>query len=228
MEKWTLSDPGRLGSEAHRPALSAGREPYDPDGGRSGYFRPVSGLAPRAFVFRGMYLLEWDLCLVVPEGLEVRDPAGLDFRGIPVPGLAPGVVYDPGVAVTEERGRLARRLGVEVGQEHVGEGAVTGVGDAARDVDVASAGARTISSARRLASLTPQAGRSRRGGFRQGGFPPAVENREEPFERPRAGRVRALGGGRVLRQKPNDTAKPRRLLAKSGATVTRRAAPVGW
>ncbi len=29
-------------------------------------------------------------------------------------------------------------------------------------------------------------------------------------------------------QKPNDTAKPRRLLAKSGATVTRRAAPVGW
>ena len=88
--------------------------------------------------------------------------------------------------------------------------------------------APTISSARRLASLTPRAGRSRRGGFRQGGFPPAVENREEPFERPRAGRVRALGGGRVLRQKPNDTAKPRRLLAKSGATVTRCAAPVGW
>ena len=46
MEKWTLSDPGRLGSEAHRPALFAGRESYDPGGGRSGYFRPVSGSAP--------------------------------------------------------------------------------------------------------------------------------------------------------------------------------------
>ena len=71
--------PRRLGSEAHRPALFAGRESYDPDGGRSGYFRPVSGLAPRAFVFLGMCLLERDLCLVAPEGLEVRDPAGFDF-----------------------------------------------------------------------------------------------------------------------------------------------------
>ena len=45
----------------------------------------------------------------------------------------------------------------------------------------------------------PQAGRSRRGGFRPGGFPPAVEDREQPFERPRTGRVHALGGGgRVL------------------------------
>ena len=136
-----------------------------------------------------------------------------------------------------DRGRLARRLGVEVGQEHVGEGAEAGRWAKApkrgwkssQPATWMSCGpAPTISSARRLASLTPRAGRSRRGGFRQGGFPPAVENREEPFERPRAGRVRALGGGRVLRQKPNDTAKPRRLLAKSGATVTRCAAPVGW
>ena len=29
---------------------------------------------------------------MAPEGLELRDPAGLDFRGVPVPGLAPGVV----------------------------------------------------------------------------------------------------------------------------------------
>ena len=66
------------------------REPYGPDRGRSGQFRPVSGLAPRTFVFRGMCLLERDLCLVVPEGLALRDPAGLDFRGVPVSGPAPG------------------------------------------------------------------------------------------------------------------------------------------
>ena len=36
-----------------------------------------------------MCLLERDLCLVAPEGLEARDP-GLDSRGIPVPGSPPG------------------------------------------------------------------------------------------------------------------------------------------
>ena len=111
-EKWTLSDPGRFGSEAHRRALFAGREPYDPDRGRSGYFRPVSGSAPRALVFRGMYLLAWDLYLVVPEGLELRYSAGFDLRGVPVPGLAPGVVYDPGIAVTEDPVVLSSPLAV--------------------------------------------------------------------------------------------------------------------
>ena len=105
----------------------------------------------------------------------------------------------PGSWVAEDPGRLTRRLDVEVGQERVGEGAVSGVGVAARDVDVASAGA-VISNARRLASLTPRAGRSREGGFRQGGFPPAVEDREQPFERARVGHVHALGGGRLGRQ----------------------------
>ena len=46
-----------------------------------------------------MCLLAWDLCLVAPEGLEVRDPAGLDFRGVPVPGPAPGVVGGRGARV---------------------------------------------------------------------------------------------------------------------------------
>ena len=91
MEKWTLSDPGRLGSEAHRPALFAGRESYDPDRGRSGYFRPVWGSGPqRLSRFSGMCLFEYGTySLVAPEGLEVRDPAGFDFRGVPVPGLSP-------------------------------------------------------------------------------------------------------------------------------------------
>ena len=45
----------------------------------------------------GICLFEYDLQLVAPEGLEVRDPADLDFRCVPV-GVtkAPGVVYDPG------------------------------------------------------------------------------------------------------------------------------------
>ena len=67
----------------------------------------------------------------------------------------------------------------------------------AGDVDVARAGA-AISSARGLSSLTPHAGRSRRGGFRQGGFLPALEDREQPVERPRAGCVHARGGDFAL------------------------------
>ena len=35
-EKCPLSDPGSTGSETRWPALFAGRESYDPDGGRSG------------------------------------------------------------------------------------------------------------------------------------------------------------------------------------------------
>ncbi len=60
-EEWTLSDPGPLGSEAHRPAQFAGRESYDPGRGRSGYFRPVSGLAPGIFEISGKCAFEWDL-----------------------------------------------------------------------------------------------------------------------------------------------------------------------
>ena len=58
--------------------------------------------------------------------------------------------------------------------------------------------AHAISSARRLASLTPRVGRLLRGGIRPAGFPPAIEDREQTFERPPSGRVRALGGDRVL------------------------------
>ena len=47
------------------------------------------GVGPKDFEFRGMCLSERDLRLVVPEGLEVRDPADLD-RGVPVSGLPPG------------------------------------------------------------------------------------------------------------------------------------------
>ena len=83
--------PGRLGSEAHRSAGCGGRGPYGPGRGR-GVIRTVSGLAPGAFEFRYMRLLEWDLCLVAPEGLEVRDPAGLNAWRVPVPGSAPGAV----------------------------------------------------------------------------------------------------------------------------------------
>ena len=116
--------------------------------------------------------------------------------------------------MTEDPGRLARRLDVEVGQERVGDGAVTGVGVAARNVDVAPGGA-AISSARRLASPMPHAGRSRRGGFREGGFPPAVEDREHPFERPRAGRVHALGG-RLGRQDQQRASLARGLPCRRG------------
>ena len=58
-----------------------------------------------------MYLLEWDLCLVVPEGLELRDPAGLDFWGIPVPGLAPGVVGTRGTRSSRASPRCRGRAG---------------------------------------------------------------------------------------------------------------------
>ena len=102
--------PRRLGSEAHRPALFAGRESYDPDGGRSGYFRPVSGLAPTDLEIMGMCLFEYDLRLVAPEGLEVRDPADLDFRGVPVSGPAPGA---------GPQGRRRPRIVVVAGQ-HAG------------------------------------------------------------------------------------------------------------
>ena len=108
-EEWPLSDPGRFGSEAHRPAHRAGREPYGPDRGRSGQFRPFSGLVPTAFEISGMCLCEWYLCLVAPEGLEVRDPAGLDFRGISVPGPAPGAVGDRGTRVVAGRHAGGRR-----------------------------------------------------------------------------------------------------------------------
>ena len=124
-----------------------------------------------------MCLFEYDLRLVAPEGLEVRDPADLDFRGVPV-GVtkAPGVVYDPGDVGGRGSWSLAGRLDAEFGQARLAELGVTEAGVSARDVYVASAGA-AISSARRLASLAPSAGRSRRGGVRQSGFPPAVEYR---------------------------------------------------
>ena len=52
-----------------------------------------------------MCLFAYELRLVVPEGFEVRDPAGLEYVGVPVSGLAPGAVYDPGDLVTESPGR---------------------------------------------------------------------------------------------------------------------------
>ena len=58
-----------------------------------------------------MYLLEWDLYLVAPEGLELRDPAGLDFRGVPVPGLAPGVVGTRGTRSSRASPRCRVRAG---------------------------------------------------------------------------------------------------------------------
>ena len=48
-----------------------------------------------------MCLFAYDLGFVVPEDLEVRDPADLKYRRVPVCGLAPGAVYDPGIFVTD-------------------------------------------------------------------------------------------------------------------------------
>ena len=57
-----------------------------------------------------MCLFEYDLRLVAPEGLEVRDPADLDFRGVPVSGPAPGA---------GPQGRRRPRIVVVAGQ-HAG------------------------------------------------------------------------------------------------------------
>ena len=48
-----------------------------------------------------MCLFACDLGFVVPEDLEVRDPADLKYHHVPVCGLAPGAVYDPGIFVTD-------------------------------------------------------------------------------------------------------------------------------
>ena len=48
-----------------------------------------------------MCLFAYDLGFVVPEDLEVRDPADLKYLRVPVCGLAPGAVYDPGIFVTD-------------------------------------------------------------------------------------------------------------------------------
>ena len=52
-----------------------------------------------------MCLFECDLRLVVPEDLKVRDPADLKNLRVPVCGLAPGAVYDPGILAAEDPGR---------------------------------------------------------------------------------------------------------------------------
>ena len=74
----------------------------------------------------------------------------------------------------------------------LGDRAVTGVGIvAAGDVDVASAGARDLK--RSQGGLAHAPGRPLAPGrVPPGGFPPAVEDREQPFECPRTGRVHAL------------------------------------
>ena len=160
-EKWPLSDPGRFGSEAHRPALFAGREPYDPDRGRSGYFRPVSGLAPGALEFRGMRLWERDLCLVAPEGLELRDPAGLDSRGVPVPGLAPGVVGGRG----RQGSFWAESAGGDNGWRCVGRGRgfrARGLGAGRRRVSCGALPAMSLAGARHGRSGSSRSCRRRR------------------------------------------------------------------
>ena len=80
-EKCPLSDPGSTGSETRRPALFAGRESYGPDGGRSGYFRLVTGPAPRDSVFRAKRLLGWYLDWHAPGDDEVRRYAVSRFAG---------------------------------------------------------------------------------------------------------------------------------------------------
>ena len=81
-----------------------------------------------------MCLFECDLQLVASEDLEIRDPADLDFRCVPVGVIeTPGVVYDPG-DVGGRAGLVRRRrldevihhpleLATEVRERQVGQGA---------------------------------------------------------------------------------------------------------
>ena len=112
----------------------------------------------------------------------------------------------------------------------MGDRGATGAGVvAAREVECAPAGA-AISSTRMLASLMVRAGLPRRGGFRQGGFPLAVETREQPFERSRAGCVHALGGGSLGRQDQQQASLARGLPYRAGrapAGAPRSARAVG-
>ena len=81
--------PRRLGSETRGPQRLGGRESYDPGGGRSGQLRPFSGLAPEIFETSDMCLFAYDLRLVVPEEVKVRDSAGSRFSGCSCPGVGP-------------------------------------------------------------------------------------------------------------------------------------------
>ena len=68
-----------------------------------------------------MCLLEQDLCLVAPEGVEVRDP-GLDSRGVPVPGSAPGVADDRAGGPEDGRRPRSGRRRAGAGRQRRGDG----------------------------------------------------------------------------------------------------------
>ena len=110
MEKWTLSDPGGSGVRLIGPRSLRAGSLTTRAGVAQGTSDPSRGWPPADLEIMGTCLFEYDLRLVAPEGLEVRDPADLDFRGVPVSGPAPGA---------GPQGRRRPRIVVVAGQ-HAG------------------------------------------------------------------------------------------------------------